>query len=62
MKKCVATVIFKENALYALYVNHKGSLIPLVNGYNIQFIDLNKPNCINTYGIKERKNDNNNIK
>lgn len=30
MRKVSATVIYKDNTLYNLTVNHKGDLIPLV--------------------------------
>lgn len=87
MRKVTATVIYKDNTIYNLVVNHKGTLIPLVihgsendtfqtmyklilntlknnnfycgsfdafgrRWYDIQFINLECPVIIETFGYE----------
>lgn len=53
MRKVSATVIYKDNTLYNLTVNHKGVLIPLV-AYDETSVNTHTKNarfkqCINQY-------------
>lgn len=53
MRKVSATVIYKDNTLYNLTVNHKGVLIPLIvydeTSVNTHTKNAPSKQCINQY-------------